>query len=318
MSDLRDVIIIGGGPAGYTAALYAARANLKPLCIEGFQSGGQLMITSDVDNYPGFRDGILGPELMGQMRAQAERFGTEFISDDVTHVDLSETPHKVFIGDAEYRARAVIVATGAIGAPARAPRRARAAGPRRQLLRRLRRGVLPRPARRRRRRRRLGDGGGDVPRALRVRGRARAPARRVPGVADHGRRRAGDREPPHPHAVHRRGRARHRGEPGDRRAAAPRRDRRGADRGGRRVLRRDRPRPEHERLPRLARPRRERLPRRRAGLDAHAASRASSPPGDVQDHVYRQAVTAAGSGCMAALDAERWLTARARDAVAAG
>jgi thioredoxin reductase (NADPH) len=113
MSDLRDVIIIGGGPAGYTAALYAARANLRPLCIEGFQSGGQLMITSDVDNYPGFRDGILGPELMGQMRAQAERFGTEFISDDVTHVDLGESPHRVFIGEQEHRARAVIIATGA-------------------------------------------------------------------------------------------------------------------------------------------------------------------------------------------------------------
>src|SRR5204863_4078643 len=109
----RELIISGGGPAGYTAALYAARANLRPLCIEGFQSGGQLMITSDVDNYPGFRDGILGPELMGQMRAQAERFGTEFISDDVTHVDFSETPHKVYIGEQEYRARAVIVATGA-------------------------------------------------------------------------------------------------------------------------------------------------------------------------------------------------------------
>jgi thioredoxin reductase (NADPH) len=113
MSDVRDVIIIGGGPAGYTAALYAARANLNPLCIEGFQSGGQLMITSDVDNYPGFRDGILGPELMAQMRSQAERFNTEFISDDVTRVDLSESPHKVYIGDDEYRARAIIVATGA-------------------------------------------------------------------------------------------------------------------------------------------------------------------------------------------------------------
>jgi thioredoxin reductase (NADPH) len=113
MSDLRDLIIIGGGPAAYTAALYAARANLKPLCIEGFAAGGQLMITSDVENFPGFRDGILGPELMAQMRSQAERFETEFISDDVTHVDFTESPHKVYIGDDEYRARAVIVATGA-------------------------------------------------------------------------------------------------------------------------------------------------------------------------------------------------------------
>jgi thioredoxin reductase (NADPH) len=113
MSDVREVIVIGGGPAGYTAALYAARANLQPLVIEGFQSGGQLMITSDVDNYPGFREGILGPELMAQMRGQAERFNTEFISDDVTRVDLSSTPHKVYVGDQEHQAHAVIVATGA-------------------------------------------------------------------------------------------------------------------------------------------------------------------------------------------------------------
>jgi thioredoxin reductase (NADPH) len=113
MSDVRDVIVIGGGPAGYTAALYAARANLHPLVIEGFQSGGQLMITSDVDNYPGFREGILGPELMAQMRGQAERFNAEFISDDVTRVDFSATPHKVYVGEQELQAHAVIVATGA-------------------------------------------------------------------------------------------------------------------------------------------------------------------------------------------------------------
>jgi thioredoxin reductase (NADPH) len=113
MNDVHEVIVIGGGPAGYTAALYAARANLHPLVFEGFQSGGQLMITSDVDNYPGFRDGILGPELMAQMRSQAERFGTEFITDDVTSVDFSERPFRVSIGAQEHRARAVIVATGA-------------------------------------------------------------------------------------------------------------------------------------------------------------------------------------------------------------
>ncbi len=183
MSDLRDVIIIGGGPAGYTAALYAARANLNPLCIEGFQAGGQLMITSDVDNYPGFRDGILGPELMGQMRAQAERFGTEFISDDVTHVDFSETPHKVYIGEPGVQRPRRHRRDRRLGASARPAGRAGAAGTRRQLLRRLRRRVLPRPARRGGRRRRLGDGGGDVPRALRVRGRAGAPPRRVPRLA---------------------------------------------------------------------------------------------------------------------------------------
>ena len=111
--DVRDLIIIGGGPAGYTAALYAARANLHPLVFEGFAYGGQLMITSDVDNYPGFKDGILGPELMATMRAQAERFGAELVSDDITRVDFSQTPLRVYTGEGEHRARAVIVATGA-------------------------------------------------------------------------------------------------------------------------------------------------------------------------------------------------------------
>jgi thioredoxin reductase (NADPH) len=109
----RELIIIGGGPAGYTAALYAARANLQPLVIEGFQWGGQLMITSDVENYPGYAEGVLGPEMMKDFRRQAERFGAEFISDDVTRVDFSERPFKVYVGDEEYRSQAVIVATGA-------------------------------------------------------------------------------------------------------------------------------------------------------------------------------------------------------------
>ncbi|MDQ3067246.1 MAG: thioredoxin-disulfide reductase [Actinomycetota bacterium] len=113
MSDVRDVIIIGSGPAGYTAALYAARANLKPLVIEGFNWGGQLMITSDVENYPGYKDGIMGPEMMAEFRAQAERFGTEFVTDDVTRVDFSARPFKVYVGDEEYVSRTVIVATGA-------------------------------------------------------------------------------------------------------------------------------------------------------------------------------------------------------------
>jgi thioredoxin reductase (NADPH) len=109
----RELIIIGGGPAGYTAALYAARANLEPLVIEGFQWGGQLMITSDVENYPGYPEGVLGPEMMKDFRRQSERFGAEFISDDVTRVDFSERPFRVYVGDDEYLAEAVIVATGA-------------------------------------------------------------------------------------------------------------------------------------------------------------------------------------------------------------
>jgi thioredoxin reductase (NADPH) len=113
LNEIREVIVIGGGPAGYTAALYAARANLHPLVIEGFQWGGQLMITSEVENYPGYEEGVLGPQMMAEFRRQAERFGTEFITDDVTKVDLSERPFRVWVGDTEYRARSVIVATGA-------------------------------------------------------------------------------------------------------------------------------------------------------------------------------------------------------------
>ena len=113
MSEVREVIIIGGGPAGYTAALYSARANLSPLVIEGFNWGGQLMITSDVENYPGYAEGVLGPEMMRDFRAQAERFGAEFLTDDVTAVDFSERPFKVWVGNDEYLAESVIVATGA-------------------------------------------------------------------------------------------------------------------------------------------------------------------------------------------------------------
>ena len=111
--ETRELIIIGGGPAGYTAALYAARANLEPLVIEGFAWGGQLMITSDVENYPGYPDGIIGPAMMQDFRRQAERFGAEFLTDDVTQVDFTEHPLRVWVGDNEYAAEAVIVATGA-------------------------------------------------------------------------------------------------------------------------------------------------------------------------------------------------------------
>jgi len=111
--ETRELIIIGGGPAGYTAALYAARANLRPLVIEGFAWGGQLMITSDVENYPGYPDGIMGPEMMQDFRRQSERFGAEFVTDDVTKVDFTEHPFRVWVGDKEYRSESVVVATGA-------------------------------------------------------------------------------------------------------------------------------------------------------------------------------------------------------------
>lgn len=109
----RSVAIIGTGPAGLTAALYAGRANLEPLVIEGIERGGQLMLTTKVENYPGFRDGILGPDLMEEMRLQAERFGATFVQGDVTALDLSRRPFQIAVGSTHYTADAVILATGA-------------------------------------------------------------------------------------------------------------------------------------------------------------------------------------------------------------
>jgi thioredoxin reductase (NADPH) len=113
MPTLRNVIVIGSGPAGLTAALYTSRANLQPLVIEGLEAGGQLMLTTMVENWPGHRDGIMGPELMAEMRAQAERFGAEIINGQVTAVDVTSFPFRVRTADAEHQSRTVIIATGA-------------------------------------------------------------------------------------------------------------------------------------------------------------------------------------------------------------
>jgi thioredoxin reductase (NADPH) len=113
MSAHRNVVIIGSGPAGLTAALYAARANLKPLLIEGLEAGGQLMLTTMVENFPGFRDGIMGPELMADMRAQAERFGTEIIQGNVSKIELNRCPIKIEVSDQIVYSESLIIATGA-------------------------------------------------------------------------------------------------------------------------------------------------------------------------------------------------------------
>jgi len=121
VTDVRNLIIVGSGPAGYTAAVYAARANLRPLVIEGAQSGGALMTTTEVENFPGFPDAVLGPELMDSMRKQAERFGAEFITDDASRVELAGDVKRVWIGETEYQSRAVILATGSAWRPLGVP-----------------------------------------------------------------------------------------------------------------------------------------------------------------------------------------------------
>jgi thioredoxin reductase (NADPH) len=113
MSDLRELVIIGSGPAGLTAAIYAARANLEPIVIEGVGAGGQLMLTTEVENFPGFPEGMMGPELMMRFRAQAERFGAQFVTADADRVDFSSSPFGTWVGNHEYRSKAVILSTGA-------------------------------------------------------------------------------------------------------------------------------------------------------------------------------------------------------------
>jgi thioredoxin reductase (NADPH) len=121
VDEVRNLVVIGSGPAGYTAAIYAARASLRPLIIEGVQYGGALMTTTDVENFPGFPDGVTGPDLMDMLRKQAERFGAELLTDDATRVELTGEPKVTWVGSTPYRSRAVILATGSAWRPLGVP-----------------------------------------------------------------------------------------------------------------------------------------------------------------------------------------------------
>ena len=184
-SSMRDVIILGSGPAGLTAGVYAARAHLAPLIVDGHEPGGQLTLTTMVENFPGFPEGLLGPDLIRSMRQQAERFGAEFRQGAVAAADLSRRPFRITIDGTVEECRALIIATGASAKMLGLPVGASTGRTRRLHLRHVRRFLLPGSGGHGGRRRRLGAGGGVVPDQVRQAGDRDSSAGQAAGLQDH-------------------------------------------------------------------------------------------------------------------------------------
>ena len=309
MANVEQVIIVGSGPAGYTAALYTARANLNPLVIEGFLWGGLLQQTTDVENYPGYPQGIMGPEMMQQFRDQAERFGTRFLTDNVTKIEpgANGEPHTVWVDEDEYKARTVILAMGAEHKKLAVPGEEELGG----------RGVsycATCDAAFYKDKTTVIVGGGDsaMEEAIFLAKFSShvtivAPPRRVPRLEDHARARPRDREHRVPDALRRRGVRRRR----DRRAR-PSRKLRHSETGEKRDL------PISGAFIAIGHEPQSGIVQGIVETDENGyvitegkSTRTKVPgmfaAGDLVDHTYRQAVTAAGSGCQAALDAEWYL-----------
>ena len=305
---MRNVVIIGSGCAGNTAAIYTARANLKPLVVSGHEAGGQLSLTTLVENFPGFPEGINGPELVENMKQQAENFGAEYMHGAVLDADLSAAPvppqHRRRVDRNPHRDHR-LRRLGALAGPGI---RTETDRPWRQLLRHLRRVFLPRQADHGGGRRRFRHGGGQLPHALRPRSHAGPPARRVPRLEDH----AGPRPPqsqdqvPHQHRGGRR--PRRVGKIWSPACACAMS--KPAKCGTRTWMASSWPSATSP-TPRFSRARS--IPTPTATSSRKGGARTNIPgvfhAGDVQDRMYRQAITASGAGCMAAIEVERFLEA---------
>ena len=308
--EINKVVILGSGPAGLTAALYTARANLNPLLIEGHEPGGQLTITTEVENYPGFEHGIQGPEMMDVFRRQVTRFGTRFVTGAVTEVRFGKRPFELVADDKVIKAESVIIATGATAKLLGIDSEKRLMGYGVSACATCDGAFF-------KNKEAIVVGGGDtameeanfltrfVTKATVVHRRDTLRASKI----------MQDRARKNPKISFHLGfdhRGNHRRAKGwrERRQAEKSQDRQSHRHEDRRRLRRDRPQSQQRAVQGPTRDGRHRLSESEAGLDLHHKVDGVFACGDVVDSVYRQAVTAAGTGCMAAIDAERWLEAK--------